>query len=445
MARWVETADDTRGMTDLDESSDDDGDGRSDPHAGHRHDDDRPFGERLSALASRRTLLGVVLAIVVFTVGGLAVLWPTTTEPVTTIDGETYFGERVDASIVSVTTGDCSYASQPDEFVCSNAEFVVTSGTPSGDRDTLELPIGVGGAELERGDDVVLNYDMGAPEGVRYQFADFQRAQPMLALGVLFVVVVVAFGRWRGLLAVVGVGISMVVLVGFVLPALLNGEPPIWVALVGASAVALPALYLAHGLSERTSVAVIGTVASLLLTCVLGWTSVRVTHLTGLASDEVSFLQAFGGQLDFTGLLLAGMVIGALGVLDDVTVTQVSAVWELRRAKPHTTASDLYQAGVRIGRDHIASTVNTLVLAYAGASLPLLLLFRSADQRLGDVVTGESIAVEVVRALVGSIGLVASVPITTALAALVATRHELSTAGPSPTRRRAGPPRPARG
>ncbi|MGE3621365.1 MAG: YibE/F family protein, partial [Acidimicrobiia bacterium] len=266
-------------------------------------------------------------------------------------------------------------------------------------------------------------------------FADFQRTRPMVGLALLFAVVVVAFGRWRGLFALVGVAISMVVLVGFVLPALLDGSPPVWVALVGTSAVALPALYLAHGLSERTSVAVLGTVASLLLTCLLGVVFVRLTHLTGLASEEVGFLQVFGGDLDFAGLLLAGLVIGALGVLDDVTVTQVSAVAELREADPGASARELYRSGVRIGRDHIASTVNTLVLAYAGAALPLLLLFRTSGQGLAAVLTGESIAVEVVRALVGSIGLVASVPITTGLAALVVTRDSaVRPADPLPPR-----------
>jgi uncharacterized membrane protein len=390
---------------------------------GHTHEDARPMAVRLAALASRPALLGAVVVIAVATVVGLVALWPGPTEPVTAADGETFFGERVQAHVESVTTGDCSFATRPGEFTCDTAAFVVTSGTPEGDRSSLELPLGAGGAVLHDGDDLVLFYSPDAPEGARYQFADFQRSTPMLALGALFALVVIAFGRWRGLFAIVGVAISMVVLAGFVLPALLDGKSPIWVALVGTSAVALPALYLAHGVSERTSVAVLGTIASLLLTCLLGVVFVDLTHLTGLASEEVGFLQAFGGNLDFAGLLLAGMVIGALGVLDDVTVTQVAAVSELREAKPGASARELYQAGVRIGRDHIASTVNTLVLAYAGASLPLLLLFRTSGQGLGDVLTGESIAVEVVRALVGSIGLVASVPITTALAALVVTRE----------------------
>ena len=368
-------------------------------------------------------LLGAVAAIAVLTVIGLVVLWPGRVEPVAELEGDRFFGERIRADVVAVSTGNCSYSSQPGEFSCDRLEFVVTSGSAEGTSDVLEVALGAGGPGIDAGDRVIL-YRTTDADGAHYEFADFQRSTPMLWLAGIFVVAVVAFGRWRGLFAVIGVGISMVVLIGFVLPALLNGEPPIWVALVSTSTVALLALYLAHGLSEKTSVAVLGTVSSLLLTCLLGVTFVHLTHLTGLASEEVGFLQAFGGQLDFAGLLLAGMVIGALGVLDDVTVTQVAAVWELREANPRATTTELYRAGIRIGRDHIASTVNTLVLAYAGASLPLLLLFRTAGQGLGAVITGEAIAVEVVRALVGSIGLVSSVPITTGLAALVVTRAQ---------------------
>ena len=386
------------------------------------------LGERLAALASKRVLLGSVLTVAALTIVGLVALWPGPTPPLTTIEGETYFGERVEADVVSVTTDPCTYSTEPGDFLCNNAHFVVTSGHPKGDRDALEIPVGgAGSSVLHEDDHVILYYSAEAPPGARYQFADFQRSTPMLWLFALFAVVVVLFGRRRGLFAIIGVGVSMLVLVGFMLPALLGREPPLLVALVGTCAVALPALYLAHGLSERTSVAVLGTVASLMLTCVLGLVSVNLTHLTGLGSEEVSFLQAFGGDLDFSGLLLAGLVIGALGVLDDVTVTQVAAVSELHAANPLASAREIYNSGIRIGRDHIASTVNTLVLAYAGASLPLLLLFRTSGQALAHVITGEAIAVEVVRALVGSIGLVASVPITTGLAALVVTRQAATT------------------
>lgn len=408
----------------------------------HGFDDDRPLGERLRSVSDRRVLAGTVLAIAVLTVVGLLALWPGEVDPVTTLEGETFLGERVHATVRDVTTADCSFSSAPGEFVCDTVVFEVTSGSPDGATDQLELPIGSGAIRLHEGDDIILSYAFDAPPGARFQFQDFERSIPMALLVVLFVVVVVAFARWRGVFALLGVGISLLVLGAFVLPALLEGSSPLLVALVGTSAVALPALYLAHGPSERTSVAVIGTVASLLLTCLLGLAFVEVTQLTGLASEEASFLRAFGGDLDFSGLLLAGMVIGALGVLDDVTVTQVSAVWELSSSRADASARELYRAGTRIGRDHIASTVNTLVLAYAGASLPLLLLFVTSGQRFGHVITGEAIAAEVVRALVGSIGLVASVPITTMLAALVVTRDR--PVAPRPRRPRPEPePEPA--
>ncbi|MGE3620976.1 MAG: hypothetical protein AB7L84_10995, partial [Acidimicrobiia bacterium] len=144
---------------------------------GHSHDDGRPLGVRLAALASRRVLLGAVLAIVVATVAGLVVLWPGPTETVTTNEGETFFGERVDADITSVTTGDCSFSSRPGEFTCDEAEFVVTSGTPRGRTGSLELPLGAGGAVLHEGDEVILSYGAQAPEGAQFQFADFQRTR----------------------------------------------------------------------------------------------------------------------------------------------------------------------------------------------------------------------------------------------------------------------------
>ena len=190
------------------------------------------------------------------------------------------------------------------------------------------------------------------------------------------------------------------------------------------TAIALTALYLAHGVSARTTTAVLGTLCSLAVVGILSALFVDLTRLTGLADEEATFVQVFAAQVDLRGLLLGGFVIGALGVLDDVTVTQVSAVWELKRADPGSGFGDLYGAALRIGRDHIASTVNTLVLAYVGASLPLLVVYQLAGSGLRDVLTNEVVAQEVVRTLVGSIGLVAAVPITTALAAVTCSRVE---------------------
>jgi uncharacterized membrane protein len=182
------------------------------------------------------------------------------------------------------------------------------------------------------------------------------------------------------------------------------------------------ALYLTHGVNHRTNVAFLGTMASLALTALLAAIFVAATHLTGLVDETVSFLQLGSAEIDVTGLLLAGIVIGALGVIDDVTVTQVSAVWELHATDPDASARQLYRSAITIGRDHIASTVNTLVLAYAGASLPLLLILVTQAEGAGLLLNRELLAVEVLRALVGSIGIVAAVPLTTAVAAIVAAR-----------------------
>ncbi len=204
-----------------------------------------------------------------------------------------------------------------------------------------------------------------------------------------FAVAVVVFGRWRGLFALVGLAISFGVLVRFMLPAILVGKNPVAVAVVGSAAIMFVTLYLTHGVNARTTTAVLGTVGALFLTGVLAWVFVAGTHLTGMATEESGLLAASLSGVSLQGLLLGGIVIGSLGVLDDVTVTQASAVWELHRANPEYGFHRLYAAGLRIGRDHIASTVNTLVMAYAGASLPLLVLFTLSSRRLGDVLTSE--------------------------------------------------------
>jgi uncharacterized membrane protein len=201
---------------------------------------------------------------------------------------------------------------------------------------------------------------------------------------------------------------------------------------VGSSIIMLAVLYLVHGLNARTTTALLGTLVSLGLTGVLAGVFVAASHITGLASEEATYLLAVGGRLNLSGVLLAGVVIGSLGALNDVTVTQASSVWELHAVNPALRAVDLYRSGMRIGRDHIASTVYTLVFAYAGASLPLLILFTLADRRVGDILTSEVVAEEIVRTLVGSIGLVASVPLTTALASAVVTHGVEAT---KPTRR----------
>jgi len=260
-----------------------------------------------------------------------------------------------------------------------------------------------------------------APESPRrqYRFADFQRRSVLLWLTVLFAVVVVWLGRWRGAAALGGLVASVGILLLFILPAILDGRNPVLVAVFGSAGIAFVALYLAHGVTRMTSVAVIGTMCALTLTAVLSAVVVGMSEFTGLVSEESSLLTLFN-DVDVRGLLLAGIVLGAAGAIDDVTVTQASAVWELKAANRDLTLGELFRRGLKIGRDHIASMVNTLLLAYAGAALPLMVLFVLSEQSLGTVANSEVVAVEIVRTLVGSIGLIAAVPFTTWLAAITA-------------------------
>jgi uncharacterized membrane protein len=384
---------------------------------GHVH---LPGDADAPALTSPRTrgiVIGLLVAVAVATGVGAALLWPT--DRVTVVADTGFDVELVDATVTLVDLVECSGVGDAASIRCELVTVRITSGSTRNLLGTFELYPSPTSPRLERGDRIVVSYASDAPDELAYQFADFQRGASLLWLTVLFAAAVVAMGRWKGLRALLGVGVSLAVIVTFLLPALLRGESPIVVALVAASAIAFLALFLAHGFNERTAVALLGTLIALALTGGLALLFVELTRITGLASEEALLLQASSGIIDFQGLLLAGIMIGALGVLDDVTVTQVSAVWELKLADPRFGAWDLYRRAVNIGRDHIASVVNTLALAYAGAALPLLLLFTQAQRSFTDVITGEAVAVEIVRTLVGSIGLVAAVPITTGLAALV--------------------------
>lgn len=384
----------------------------------HAHTD--PDDELAASPRIRRLLVGVLAPLVIATLIGLVVLWPDSKPDLG--DGVGVAAELVDGTVIDRTELPCEGDPQGD-VTCLLLKIRLEEGQDAGDEILLDATSGTRGAPtFEAGSAIVLGYEPGAPAGSEYFYADQERDRPLLALGLVFAVFVVALGRWRGLAALGGLVVSLGVLVWFLLPALLAGSSPLAVAVVGASVIMFASLYLAHGVNARTSVALIGTLASLVLTGVLAAAFIGASRFTGLAGDEATFLSSVAGQVDLRGLLLAGVIIGSLGVLDDVTVTQASAVWELHRANPLYGVRELYSSGLRIGRDHIASTVNTLVLAYAGASLPLLVLFTLSGRGLSEVLTGEVIAQEVVRTLVGSIGLIASVPVTTWLAAVVVRR-----------------------
>jgi uncharacterized membrane protein len=378
----------------------------------------------------RKVIAAVLVPFAAAVVVGLIVLWPggapQHARTGVGFDQQTRQGKvtaLVDVSCQAVNAAP-STAGGPDADHCRQATIEVTSGPDKGTTFT-EIVQPDQSRRYSKGQGVVLAYAPNAPPGLRYSVSDVERGLPLALLAGIFAVAVILVGRLRGLMALVALAVSFLVLTLFILPAILHGDDPLLVAVVGGSAIMLAALYLCHGVNARTSVAVLGTLCSLVLIGLLGSVFVSWAHLTGNTSDETGVIHALYPDIQIKGVLLAGVIIGSLGVLDDVTVTQVSAIWELREADPAAGPRRLYRAGMRIGRDHIASVVNTLVLAYAGAALPLLLLFSVARSGVLRVASSELVAEEIVRTLVGSIGLVASVPLTTALAVLVvsADRH----------------------
>jgi uncharacterized membrane protein len=388
---------------------------------GHVHDD-HGADDLVDESVSRWLWIGAAVCAALTLIGAI-VLWPGDDQD-RVLDPAGLSSDPVGAVVREATLERCSYDATT---FCRALTIEITEGDTAGAAWELEQP---SNSPLREGDDILVTL-AELPDGtVIYSFYDYERSTPLVALVILFVVCVLLLGRWRGLGAIGGLAASLFVLISFMLPSLLDGNSPVAVALVSAGAIAFIALYLAHGFTAATNVALLSTFASLLITGTLAWIFIRAANFTGFTDESTFFLDALGVSVDARGILLAGIVIGSLGVLDDVTVTQVSAVGQLRRTKPDASAIELYRSALTIGRDHISSTVNTLVLAYAGASLPLLLLFTEADQGFGAVAMREIVAVEVVRALVGSIGLVASVPISTWLAARVFTTTNPSTPRP---------------
>ncbi|MEV4936690.1 YibE/F family protein [Streptomyces zaomyceticus] len=409
------------------------------PSHGHSHGHGHSHSHGPAAPVSRhlrKVIAAVLIPFATAVVVGLVVLWPggVPAHERTGVgfdrqieQGEVVAVEQVDCKDVNAAqvppTGDTS-TPQGREAVaaqqgdCAKATVEVTSGPEKGRRFT-EIVQPDAPRQLHEGQGVVVAYAPDAPRDLQYSVTDVNRKVPIAVLAGIFALVVVVVGRMRGVMALIALAVSFLILTFFILPAILQGSNPLVVAVVGSSAIMLVALYMCHGLSARTSVAVLGTLISLLLIGLLGSLFIGWASLSGNTDDNTGLIHGLYPSIDMSGLLLAGIIIGSLGVLDDVTVTQTSAVWELRQADPGMGPRALYRAAIRIGRDHIASVVNTLVLAYAGAALPLLLLFTIAQSSMGTVANSELVAEEIVRTLVGSIGLVASVPVTTALAALV--------------------------
>ena len=403
----------------------------------HSHTGPAPLGPLAARIViAALTVIGLATAI------GAMLLWPGGSKAAIPLPFQNGAGGSVTTEgghVLSTATADCGSASAgkvltgspaagvPGSGTCVQSMITIDTGPNAGANTLLEFSPGPGQPKLMAGDHIRIFRQVDQQGATGYGFYDFERTWPLAMLAALFAVVIVAIARWRGLRSLVGIVIAFGVLVVFMLPALRDGAPALPVALVASSVILYAAIYLAHGVSLRTSAALLGTLTAMLLAAVLSWAAIELTHLTGLSQDQNNEVAAYLGNVSITGLLLAGFIVGSLGVLNDVTITQASTVFELAHMG-HGTRRQVFTRAMRVGSDHIASTVYTLVLAYAGSSLPLLLLFSVANRSLADVLTSESVAIEIARSAVGGIALAFSVPLTTAIATVLATPNAVPAA-----------------
>jgi len=397
---------------------------------------------------SRRALgwlLAVLVPLLIATIVGLVLLWPTGT-PKTASDASLQGAASQDvysATVTSTAAKECAGTTSdqlpngtiPKTVTCASVKAHLDAGPDQGKSATVQIPPQIYRAGISPGDGIqVARYPASAlsdgstsatktpgalPDGTVYAWSDFSRSFPLAVLALAFAVLVVAVGRLRGLGAIFGLGLSYLAVVKFMLPALRLGENPVAVALVGSIAVMTVVLYLAHGVSAKTTTALLGTVSGLALTAGLADWASHAGHLNGLSSEENAQLTQLTGTSDLSGVILCGIIVAGLGVLNDVTITQAAAVWEVRGFAPDLGFRQLFVSGMHVGRDHLASTVYTIAFAYAGAALPTLILIDLYDRPLDQVLTSGQIAEEIVRTLVGAIGLILAIPLTTAVAAAV--------------------------
>jgi uncharacterized membrane protein len=369
---------------------------------------------------THRQLLTAVAVLLLATLVGLWMLWPRA-------DLLPEAGEPLDDLISGVILDVETFEGEPDPMLGTSGDLAVVTvevleGPDEGQVVEIEvLPEGY--PEFRSGDRVELQRTQIPDQEVSYFITDFQRLPVLAMLLVLFVAAVLLIGRWNGARALLGVALSLFIVIRFIVPAILAGRSPALVALVGATAVMIVTLYLAHGVNEMTTSAVIGTSAALIPTVLLGMLFIEQGKVTGFASEEAALARFAVEGLDLQGLVLAGLIIAALGVLDDVTVSQASTVFAIHDADRTQSWRLLFTRGMKVGRDHMVSVVNTLILVYAGASLALLVLFSTGGLPMMEIVNSEIVAEEIIKTLVGSLGLISAVPLTTGLAAIVATHR----------------------
>ena len=372
-----------------------------------------------------RILIVVLIPLAIWTLVGLIAFWPGDISRHVNSDVAGYSVPGVaypTARITAIKEISCEGLSGSTPGVpdarCADVTAQLLEGEDKGKSVTVPITAAIYSSGAEVGQDIKLvRVPPSGDQPSQYQFSDFERGTPLLVMALIFAVVVIVVARWRGFAALVGLGFAGFIMVTFMFPALIAGSNPIMIGLIGSAAIMFVALYAAHGFSARTTTALVGTLFGLILIAVLGYVATKWSHLTGVAAEDDYVLAAAAPDLTLTSVVICGIIVAGLGILNDVTITQASAVWEL--ADQGATNKHLFSRAMRIGRDHIASTVYTIAFATAGASLGVFLLIRINNRPVLDVVLTERFAAEVLSILVGSIGLVLAVPLTTAIGVAV--------------------------
>ncbi len=380
------------------------------------------------ALRAQRTLRILVLLLIpvaIWTIGALVWLWPSDVASHIRQDNTTRAipGMTVPKGTVTqvneVSCDGVTGSATGDQSRCARLTVRVDEGPETGQEVEVTLTAAVYASGVHPGTGVKLYRTPIQDAPAAYQFADFQRTLPMVVLTLAFVAAVVAVARLRGAISLLGLVFAGWVMVSFMFPALIEGKDPVLIGLVGSSAIMFVVLYAAHGISARTTTALVGTMFGLFLSALLGWLATKWAHLSGVAGEDDFVLAASAPDLKLTSVVICGVIIAGLGVLNDVTITQASAVWELAETDKGDSARSIFGRAMRIGRDHIASSVYTTAFASAGAILGVLLLLTVYQRPLFSSLLSEQFAGEVVRTLVSGIGLVLSVPVTTAIAVAI--------------------------
>jgi uncharacterized membrane protein len=395
---------------------------------GHAHRAAR-HGEGFEVARGPRTaLLAALVLAALASVIGVVALWPSGADVDDVVDavpfaapGVTFPDAVVDQVQAACPRADNGGTSGGDD--CGNVLATVHEGAGKGDEITVPVAPQVIDSGLSPGDRIKVQRTPGSDGGeAAYAYFGTVRDAPLLIMAGLFALLVIVVARWRGLFALVGLAFSGLVVWEFMLPPLLTGESGLLVGLSGSAAIMFVVLYLTHGLSMRTSTALAGTLVGIVVTAGVGVVAVGATRLTGIADETAGILSTYVGGLSFHGLMACATIVAGLGVLNDVTITQSSSVWEIRAAAPEMSRPAVFASGMRIGRDHIASTIYTIVFAYTGSALAVLLILQLYGLPVDVLLTTEEIGEEIVRTLASAIGLVLAVPLTTGIAALVVPR-----------------------